>query len=344
MPPPEPLENLALRNNDIVAAERRLDRIRDRIDGMLDIVKRYEEMASNDDGRRVASIPEAVEKYLAIQGAIRRTDLEQLSTELDRMESAVERSRNYGERLPDEQTWQELEKAASETFVSFRDVGRMLDLLVSQSPTASTGAATLKDVLEQREEKRAADLTERLTDVRKQTKEEVEAEMKSFEQQIGDLEAEMKLMEEKAAVAEEEDRIKRLEVQHKHEGEVRKQQAEMERLRKQFQIDYPRFEKYLLPYTSDGYKQPLGPNFVQTETFGPVSYARLVGTGALIEGKGEWLFILTTVRGNDRPLGAFPPRVIADRYEERHMPTFIAIQNFLRIYGPIMVEKKYLAP
>lgn len=260
------------------------------------------------------------------------------------MESAVERTRNYEERLPDEQAWQELEKATSKAFASFRDVGRMLDLLVSKSPAASAGAATLKDVLERREEERATDLTGRLTDVRKQTKEEVEAEMKSFEQQIGDLEAETKRMEAKAAVDKEEDRIKRVALQQEHEGEVRKQQAGMERLRKQFDIDYPRFEKYLLPYTSHGYKQPLGPSFEQTATRGPVSYARLVGTGALKEGNGEWLFLLTTISGNDRELGAFPPRVISSGYEEKHMPTFIAVQTFLRIYGPIMVEKELLAP
>ena len=117
----------------------------------------------------------------------------------------------------------------------------------------------------------------------------------------------------------------------------------MEKLRKQFELDYPRFEKYLKPFTSHGYTQPNGASYVQSTNKGPVSFAGLVGSGMLQEGKAIGLFNMTVSGNGDRELGSYPPYSHSEHTRQK-IDTFVAVQTFLRVYGPIMVEKEYLAP
>jgi hypothetical protein len=341
--PQEPPEALALRKNEFFAAKRQLDRIRERIDGMRDAVKRCDELLSNEDGKRVASSPELIEQYSAIRSLIQLDDLERWSAELANLESAVTLEPGADERAPDEPAWQNLEKETATAFFRVRKVAQMLDYLVSQAPAAAPEAATLKDAFERLEGERSAELARRLADTRKEIQDELEAETKKFDEQITSMEVEIKRLHAKAAVDEEADRIKRIEFERQHEVNVRKQEIELEKLRKQFELEYPRFEKYLIPFTSHGYTQPRGASYVQSTNKGPVSFARLVGSGTLQEGRALDLFNMTVSRNGDRELGAFPP-YSHDKLSRQTIDTLDSIQTFLRIYGPIMVEKKYLAP
>lgn len=341
--PREPPEPLALRKNEFFASKRRLDRIGERIDGMRDAVKCCDELLHNEDGKRVASSPESIEEYAAIRSLIQLDDLDRWSAELANLESAVTLKPEADEPAPDEQAWQNLEKETATAFSRARKMAQMLDYLVSQAPAAAPEAASLKEALERQEGERSAELARRLADARKETKDEIEAKVKESEEEIRSMEAEIKRLQAKAAIDEEADRVKRAEIEGKYQGEARKQQLTMEQLRKQFELDYPRFEPYLKPFISHGYTQPNGASYVQSTNKGPVSYARLVGSGMLQEGKAIGLFNMTVSGNGDRELGAFPPYSHAN-LTPRTKETLVAIQAFLRIYGPIMVEKKYLAP
>ncbi len=335
----------AIRANELFAAERRSDRLREQLDELTLVAKRIELLHTNADGKRIAADPESYELFLTLKALLEPHDLDLWNTKHGELQSIVERGRNLGpdERLPEESKWKELEDKVSAVIGQFRDVGRVLDGLLAKAPESPSGSPTLKEALEKREEQRVADLARRLAEARQETKAEIEAEIKSIENQILEAKNEMKRIEAQAAAAAEGDRVTRVEMERKHEAEVRRKEAEHQALVKKFELEYPRFKDYLIPFTSHGYTQPHDREFVQTGTKGPVSFAKLVGTGALEEGRAERLGTVAR-KFNDRNLGAFPDYTSSGEQYRRNVPTFIAVHAFLRIYGPIMVEKGLLAP
>jgi hypothetical protein len=47
---------------------------------------------------------------------------------------------------------------------------------------------------------------------------------------------------------------------------------------------------------------------------------------------------------NDRELGAFPAHSFSSGHRERHNETVLKVREFLIEFGPLMVDKGYLAP
>ncbi len=127
----------------------------------------------------------------------------------------------------------------------------------------------------------------------------------------------------------------------------RERERIMQMLRDRFDLEYPRMRKYLVGFTSDGYMQFAG-GYLRTVTKkGPISYSGMIEAGILNEGTpsvGAFYGRMTANNPNDRDMGAFPPYGGGAQDFDDKFPLLLAIQTFLRAFGPVMVERGLLAP
>jgi len=339
-------DELAVRENEHIAMERRISRLREKLSELRPIRQRLENMRSDSDGRKVAANPVSVEQFLAIEGLVRVGDIDDWQTKLEETQSDLRRSKAAGpkKRLSVEEKLRGLEDKMFDGAARFRKVARMLDVLVAELPEPSSESPALEEVIAQQKKEREAVHTKLQGEALRVTKEKVAAELEKFSTEIGDLKGKIGSLKKQDEAAAKAHQVKQEEIERQHLVKLREQQAASADLERRFEIAYPRFNAYLVPFTSTGYGQPHGWHYKRTTTKGPVSYGKLLGSGMLLENNGSlsWLYLSTASAANDRELGAFPPH---DSWSfDKHRETLLTIQSFLREFGPVMVKKKILAP
>jgi hypothetical protein len=333
----------AVRENEIIAVRRRVKRLREDMDEILAVKRRLEAMYTNDDGRKVAADIELVQQFLAIASLVTLENVGMWDSELGEFETSLELGSepDVGEQLPDDGALMRLEENVSDAVPEFRRVGRLLDALVANVPTESSKSSSLKDVIERQKKEREAALLIRLGEAREAAERQVAAELKEIERQIGSIKGDIDRLHKKAEEADATYRKKEVEIKDAHAKMLREEEARFDDLKRRYAIEFPKFEKYLKPFTDSGYKQPNGKHFVRTTSKGPVSYSKLLASGLLEENRDSLFWFQTSVDSGDRELGAFPP---SDIQGINQLETVLAIQRFLREFGPIMAEEGDLAP
>jgi len=146
---------------------------------------------------------------------------------------------------------------------------------------------------------------------------------------------------------------KRAESQRIIERDARIKKEDLEKnkakLVREFEREYPLVRDWFIPMTSAGYMQPMRENFSyfkRTTVKGPVSLRAIKSEGFLrntVEDQKAFHASFSSIHSsqhNDRPLGAFPRAAAGNAA----LHTIAKIQEFLRKYGAIMVEKGLLAP
>lgn len=123
--------------------------------------------------------------------------------------------------------------------------------------------------------------------------------------------------------------------------------AARRRLEVKFDASRREIERVLRPFLADGYAQPDGRRNVHGATLGPMSFSGLQAAGALSPDRAgmERLMYLASQK-NDRYDGAFPQYIGSDYAWEKmtDKPYVKRAQDLLREFGPLLVEKKMLAP
>jgi hypothetical protein len=124
-------------------------------------------------------------------------------------------------------------------------------------------------------------------------------------------------------------------------------EARKAKLEREFETDRPEIERLLRGLITEGRTQPghYGP-FEVTTTRGAVSFAALGKIGGLEPtiASQQRLYFCMGIRGNDRDRGAFPPYLGGHEDWQQKSATVQRAQELLIKYGPLMVEKKLLAP
>lgn len=133
------------------------------------------------------------------------------------------------------------------------------------------------------------------------------------------------------------------------EQELAKLRAAQERrkLETRFEAAWPEIKELLKPLLSDGYTQPTQSGFERTTTKGPVSLAALKSAGFLDKDIEALMRFFSSIGGythNDRPRGSFPQYPADIKARARQQPIVQRAQDWLNEFGPLMVEKKLLAP
>jgi hypothetical protein len=310
---------------------------------ILAVRKRIEEMQTNEQGRKIASESELVQQFTAIAGLVALDKVDKWNEELHEIEYSIANpnSATNKDGWLDERTLARLDESITVASAEFMNVARMLDVLVKKLPDnkLSPGSLTLQDTIARQKKTWEASQLTRLGEARKAAEAQVNADLQdiasrivSVEQEIDTLKAQTKL----DAVAHEKEKIR---IESAHAQLIREEEARLDDLERRYAIEFPKFEEYLRPFTDSGYEQPNGLQLRRTTTKGPISYSKLLGSGLLDEDR---LFkFQLAAESNDRELGAFP--VIKDS-RITQFETVLAIQRFLREFGPILVKKKNLAP
>lgn len=224
---------------------------------------------------------------------------------------------------------------------------RGLEYLLNSANAEADDAVALEDAIQAARQDIAADALKTLI-------QEVRRETQATEEKL--------LEEVKRAVRKEEQphlaevRKKREQVQQEKQrveeelaaqALARQQETEMLELKKRFAIEYPEMKKYLIPLTTHGYRQFVGSSLHTVTKAGPLSYQGMIHAGVLNEGvPSVELFHCTigSTNSNDRDLGAFPRWEGGRQDFENKFPRLLAIQKFVREFGPVMVKEEYLAP
>jgi len=115
-------------------------------------------------------------------------------------------------------------------------------------------------------------------------------------------------------------------------------------LEREFQRDLPQIRSLLRPLITDGLTQPGRNNFEPADKKGPVSLAKLRGTGALAptaKARAGLYYIVGS--NNDRDLGSFPRYRGGAQDVQSRQSTMMRVQELVNKYGELMVEKGMLA-
>jgi hypothetical protein len=340
---PQVLHDIAaLRENEVISAKQCVKRLREDMKEILAVKHRIEEMHTNEQGRKIASKSEWVQQFTAIVGLVAMDNVEKWNEGLHQLEFSIANAEpaNIKDGWLDEHALESLDESITGASVEFKNVGRMLDALSHKLPSKlSPNSPTLQDTIERQEQAWADSQLTRLGEARKAAEAQVNADLKEIASQIASTEQEIVALKAQAkldAAAYEKEKTR---IEKAHAESLREEEARLDDLERQFAIEFPKFEEYLKAFTNDGYDQPHGKQFVRTTTKGPVSYSKLLGSGMLKEESLFWF--QERVSKSDREQGAFPPTKDSRVYP---FETVVAIQAFLREFGPILVKKKKLAP
>ena len=308
-------------------------------------------LLSPEEGRKLASDPRSVSRLMVL---------------LDRDRPSIRDVEVLGKRL---RTFEEVvSRIPSDEQPAANDVGRHATSLIREVESARS--VFVRDEVELKELERFArigsDEGASLEDALRSAR--LELAMKALEtrlremQEEAEAEAERLVAEAKRAIRREEephvqkarderDRVRsekeQLEDEVLAQAIDRERERIMQMLRDRFDLEYPRMRKYLVGFTTDGYRQFAG-GYLRTVTKkGPISYSGMIEAGILNEGVPSvrsFYGTMTADKPNDRDMGAFPPYGGGAKDFDDKFPLLLAIQTFLRAFGPVMVERGLLAP
>lgn len=128
---------------------------------------------------------------------------------------------------------------------------------------------------------------------------------------------------------------------------ARQEEIQYLTLKNRFELEYPEMKKYLVALTSHGYQQFVGKRLETVAEAGPLSYLGMRYAGVLDEGvEAVEKFHGSVCRpsANDRDMGALPIWEGGRVDFEQKFPRILAVQKFVREFGPVMVELDLLAP
>jgi hypothetical protein len=350
---------LAVRKSQLGRMQARLRQVRSKWDDLSTTASEWHgelrKRLAGDEGRKLASDQYLVERYMAIRDSDRMPQteiadmgqlLDQFDEDLVGIEATVEGADWEVEEEPVLGELAKLEEQISVALEPYKEHLLMVKVLLGQAAGLEPDRLSLDEVIERIEGEKEKMQIDTIRKARREAEDTTAAALAANAKRRQELEDEIARIrdqietDQRMADAAEEAR------QAKHAEAQREKAAEKAELARQFERQFPAVEPYLTPFTSLGYAQPAGRTYERTTTKGPVSFTSLLGAGILGDDRDSVnRFYMSTVAGrNDRKLGAFPPHSYSSGHFDRHYETILKVQTFLREFGPVMVEKKMLAP
>jgi len=298
-----------------------------------------ETLQSDDTGRQIASSPELIDRYAALRqtilpGADVTQELEQelniLLKPLDAL-AASQIQADFSSALDD------LAERIDGQLTTVQRDQRMLGALQAVAHDRTPVSTNLQDAVQQRAEALAA---ARLTEIADAAAVARQSEIDRVTQESA---------EEQRKIAEAEREVERLKEQQRLadlEAQKQQRQAAIAKaaLEREFQRDLPQIRSLLRPLITEGLTQPGRNSFEPADKKGPVSLAKLRGTGALAptaKARAGLYYIVGT--NNDRDLGSFPRYRGGASDVQAQQRTMMRVQELVNKYGELMVEKGLLA-
>lgn len=303
------------------------------------------DLLQNEAGSRIASMPELVDQFEALRMSPVPTldEVESLGTPVQQLLDPIGNLDPSGIRDEYLASLDSMHEQLREKSDSVAKSLRVLKSIVSDAGSADPSTSSLQRVLKSREDSRLEEERKKLAEAAKKARAaRLDADAKEAADRANEIAAKEAELEKAKA------KQRQVELQAKIDDA--KQAAELAetraKLERDFNRNYPAMKSYLTPFTSDGLTQPGRRTFGPAAKRGPVSLAKLKGTGALEEAPGSrnLLYYMTANGSNDRNLGAFPRFQGGRSDTDPKQPLLKSIQDFLNTYGDLMVEKKLLAP
>ena len=303
------------------------------------LVLSLDALQSDDTGRQIASSPELIDRYAALRetifpGVDVTQELEQelniLLKPLDAL-TASQIDADFSSALDD------LAERIDGQLTTVQRDQRMLGALQAVAHDRTPGSTNLQDAVQQRAEALAA---ARLTEIADAAAVARQSEIDRVTQESA---------EEQRKIAEAERELERLKEQQRLadlEAQKQQRQAAIAKaaLEREFQRDLPQIRSLLRPLITEGLTQPGRNSFEPADKKGPVSLAKLRGTGALAptaKARAGLYYIVGT--NNDRDLGSFPRYRGGASDVQAQQRTMMRVQELVNKYGELMVEKGLLA-
>jgi hypothetical protein len=350
-PKPTILETIAVAKARLAAVRQRGSSVLatlDRLEGEASAWQsRMQTLLSGDPGKRLAGSKAHVEQFVALQSK-KRLSLEAIRSLRGQPKLLLEPAQAAEQDLaqvflPSDRFTAELdhlEQSAQGAHADYEQDRMMLDALLADAAGRTPAKKTMAQAVAEHhaEEGRA-----RATAI---------AQAKKAARELGT----KQLADAEAAAEKERNRLAlerlALEVASEkfhREQELAKLRAAQERrkLEARFEAVWPELKELLKPLLSDGYAQPTRSGFERTTTRGPVSLAALKSAGLLDKDITALMRFYSSIGGhthNDRPRGGFPQYSHDAKARARQQPIVQRAQDWLNEFGPLMVEKKLLAP
>ncbi len=296
-------------------------------------------LGSDEAGRRIASSPELIDQYAALrQTALPAAQLtEELQGELAILLKPLDEIETTQIEPDYTAALAEISGRIDAQLIAVKRDQRMLDALLSVASNRAAQAITLQAALKERSNELAE---ASLTDI---------ADAVEASRQVGIDRVTRESAEGQRKIAEAQREVQRLKEQQRLqvlEDERRAREAAIAKaaLEREFQRDLPQIRSLLRPLITEGLTQPGRNSFEPADQKGPVSLAKLRGTGALgptAKARGGLYYIVST--NNDRDLGSFPRYRGGAQDVQAQQRTMMRVQELVNKYGELMVEKGLLA-
>jgi hypothetical protein len=305
------------------------------------------QIETDENGRRIASRTEWIDQFTAIRDRPRMGEakiaiqqesinllIEECEQALDDNDIVIPCTQAFTEKSTT--IHDQLSQAQQEVLEDQRRLTALLSISAAASPAS--------DALSEASAKRAKELERAELDAmaKAQTAQREAAERKrkeaalEAERRIQAAQAEQERIDQEARIAAEEAEKKRRE----QEAKLAAQRAAAEQAHREkvaaFEREFPAMKSLLSPFISSGQLQLQGSQWVGGEE-GPVSLSAIHQLGALNPNAGTSHMLMYFGNGvNGRPTGSFPRGHAYDNGQ------VYRVQEFLRKYGEIMVEKDLL--
>lgn len=313
-------------------------------------------LLSNDDGKRIAAVPDLVSRFMMIgdKPCATETDLASFAEELERIMTPVTRAyRNEDAGIHIDPSWtnrlDELEKNIDEALNSMDEqtiaissiLKRAPEQIPDETPTLKEAVVTAKELLK---EEKVALVMESMREERAKNAKMIAAAMTEGERLQAEAEAKAARLVGKTKADEITAAV------HGRQQELARQQLESE-----FQRDMRLIQSYLGVLTVPGYIQPgRGGAYTTSTQKGPVSLSALRAAGVLSQDIYGLAAFTVAVERLKRPSNGWPRLKV---YNNRLTQTGLGnvpvgpdqefvqrAQDLLEKYGELMVQKGMLAP
>lgn len=304
------------------------------------------DLRSNDTGRQVAASPDLIEMYLALCEIELPTaiDIEDAQVVLDELQTKLQLLRSGFDLQKVDQLRNELEQVnefAQQMLDQITRAKRDLDalLLLAESETAS--AKTLGEAADRYELQITANHQLKLTQAKRSAREQQLAEeqvrAEEFNREIAALRSEMSDSQRRIQFSKE-----------KAKQELARRAEAKRKLEVEFERDLPDIKSLLKPFITPGLTQHLHKFAYRPDSnpnSRPVSFGSLVALGYLHNSTERLTaFWRSTSHENDRPFGSFPKAPYGKTVITHEAAAVKRAQGYLRKYGELMVQQRFLSP
>lgn len=308
---------------------------------------RTKNLLAGDEGKRLAASKTHVEQVSSLvhKERMNKAQTQALREQLLALMEPVAKAEREGNSLflPGEAFFERLDmiaKSAREAIRQYENDRSILETLVADRAGSPPGDSPLKQAVDK--------LQEELN--RKRAEAIAEANKTAFDEGTKKIAA----AQADATLGKSETEAKRIKVQAEGERALRDLETQKEKLTVDHKILDLRFKNMegevkslLSPLISHGFTQPGGHGYQRSNAKGPVSLSAMRRVGWLEKTDDSLQKLCTgnqTRFGNDRPMKDFPQWGGAMREWGSKHSTVLRVQNILREFGPLMVEKGLLAP